>query len=81
MSPESRLIVEEIYLARRATVELMRDAEPAVIDRINAAFCNEVKLALDKGGVSVEDEINRLNRADDSLTATVLSHYALKPQA
>lgn len=74
MKPEGRvrLVLDELYLARRAAIELIRDASPETTERINHAFASEVIVLIVYSGASCEAECLHLDEAGETDMASLI---------
>lgn len=67
--------LSEIYLARRVSLELMRDCDAHSCARVNNAFMSEVVSLLSENSISVGEEVGRLNDADKINCANALKAF------
>lgn len=72
---EQGLILNELYLARRTAIELVRDANDHVIKRLNNAFLNEIVTILYRDGINIVKEANRLFENNEEDAARLLIAY------
>lgn len=75
MNSQADLILNELYLARRTAVELVRDSSPFVIERLNNAFLNEVSIIILRTGTDPAKEVRRLLESSEEETARLLTKY------
>ena len=79
MTEEQVLILNELYLARRTTAELVRDANHHVIHRLNNAFLNEIVTILYREGANIVKEADRLFENNEEEAARLLIKYVANP--
>lgn len=72
MIKQDEIVLNELYLARRTAVELVRDAEQPVIDRLNHAFLNEIVTIVLRCGIDPLLEAHRLFESSEEEAARLL---------
>ena len=75
MSVDTRTKLDELYLARRVTLETIRDCPAHTRARLDYAFILEVITLLYKDGLSVEEEIRLRRESGDDGCADSLEMF------
>ena len=70
-----RIQLSELYLARRVSIEAIRDCSVHTSARINRAFIMEIITLLYKSGISIESEVAHLNEIGELDCAKGIKEY------
>lgn len=72
-----QVMLNELYLARKVALELLRDCSTHTSARIENAFMLEIVTLLYRKGVKVEDEMMRLKNAGQDELASYLEAFSI----
>lgn len=72
-----RIQLSELYLARKVSMEMIRDCSVHTSARLNYSFIMEIVSLIYKAGIPIEQEVQRLVENNDKACAEAIESFHL----